>query len=70
MLRAKPNKRNLSEVFIKKLTPQPRKFAVWDTKQRNSGRPRPADRFQIVEVRLFPCLAVRAGFILASLGRF
>ena len=35
MLRAKPNKRNLSEVFIKKLTPQPRKFAVWDTKQRN-----------------------------------
>ena len=27
-------KRNLSEVFIKKLQPQPRKFLVWDMKQR------------------------------------
>jgi len=33
-MRAKPNKRNLSEVFIKKLGPQPSKFVVWDTKQR------------------------------------
>jgi hypothetical protein len=29
-----PNKRTLTEKFLKKLKPQPRKFLVWDTKQR------------------------------------
>jgi len=33
-MKAKPNKRNLSEVFVKKLEPQLSKFLVWDTKQR------------------------------------
>jgi hypothetical protein len=31
---ATPHKRTLTESFLKKLKPQPRKFVVWDTKQR------------------------------------
>jgi integrase len=32
-----PNKRNLSEGFVRTLKPQPAKFIVWDTKQRGLG---------------------------------
>ena len=31
---ANPNKRTLTEKFLKRLKPQPRKFLIWDTKQR------------------------------------
>ena len=49
---ADPNKRNLTENFLKKLKPQPRKFVVWDEQATRARGPRPSVRIEDMEVRL------------------
>ena len=47
-----PNKWTLTEIFLKKLKPQSRKFVVLGHEAARSGRPRTAERRQESEMHL------------------